>query len=449
MNTRIAWSVLSILALSGIAATVVAHDDGEDSEEAETFERLADEAATRYNPAISHKKCKSGFAGEFPCRNIDLISLVPISELGSALESGATFVNDIWGWTDPKTNRDYALVGMKEGLAIVDLSRLGRPAVMGVLPTHSTLHRQSWRDVKVYADHAFVVSEHTDHGMQVFDLRQLRHTNISGGPVIFSETAHYDGVGRSHNIAINEFTGFAYIVGSQTCSGGLHMVNITDPANPTFAGCFGEHEYVHDAQCATYRGVDTDYIGHEICFSSATHRHFGEPRINSLSISDVTDKNAPVSIASVEYVVEDGYSHQGWLTPDQSYFLHGDETDELIFGNNTRTRIWDVRDLDNPAIIGMFDNTTTAIDHNIYTEGKYAYEANYTSGLRIHDLSNVATGTLTEAAYFDVYPENDNASFEGGAWSSYPYFRHKGLVVVSSMDRGLFVLRVRLDKDDD
>ena len=79
MNTRIAWSVLSMLALSGIAATVVAHDDGEDSADAKSFEPLAEAAATMYNSAISHKRCKSGYAGEFPCHDIDLMSFVPAS----------------------------------------------------------------------------------------------------------------------------------------------------------------------------------------------------------------------------------------------------------------------------------------------------------------------------------------------------------------------------------
>jgi hypothetical protein len=49
-------------------------------------------------------------------------------------------------------------------------------------------------------------------------------------------------------------------------------------------------------------------------------------------------------------------------------------------------------------------------------------------------------------AYFDVYPENDNATFEGGTWSNYPYFRQKGVVAVSSIDRGLFILQLRVSR---
>ena len=97
-------------------------------------------------------------------------------------------------------------------------------------------------------------------------------------------------------------------------------------------------------------------------------------------------------------------------------------------------------------VIGVFENDTTSIDHNIYTEGRYAFASNYTSGLRVYDIRDVAAGELSEVAYFDVYPENDNAAFEGGTWSNYPYFRQKGVVAVTSMDRGLFILQPRIGR---
>jgi choice-of-anchor B domain-containing protein len=350
----------------------------------------------------------------------------------------------MWGWTDPETGKDYALVGTNMGTTIVDISDAKRPVVVGMLPTHSDIGGEFWRDIKVYADHAFIVAEYDDHGMQVLDLTQVRDLDISSGPVTFSETAHYAGIGHSHNVSINEDTGYAYVVGSDECSGGLHMVDISDPANPTFAGCFEDHGYTHDTQCVIYQGPDADYQGRELCFS-ANANFDGSPFLNTLSIADVTDKANPVGVANIEYA-NDGYSHQGWLTPDQAYFLHGDELDELFLGNNTRTRVWDVRDLDNPAVIGVFDNDTASIDHNIYIQGQYAFVSNYTSGLRVYSTKDVSAGELSEVAYFDVYPENDNASFEGGTWSNYPYFAQKGIVAVTGMDRGLFILQPRVDR---
>ncbi|MGH2537656.1 MAG: choice-of-anchor B family protein, partial [Candidatus Promineifilaceae bacterium] len=366
--------------------------------------------------------CSGGDAGEYPCDKIDLMSFLPLADIGGG--SG----NDSWGWTDPLDGKEYALMGRSSGTSFVDISDPVNPIYLGNLPTHTS--NSTWRDIKVYADHAFVVSEAGGHGLQVFDLTELR--NVPAPPATFSESAHYPGFGNAHNLAINEESGFAYAVGSDTCSGGLHMVNIQDPLNPAGAGCFSEDGYSHDTQCVIYAGPDAEHQGQEICFNSNE---------DTLTIADVTDKANPVKLARTPY---DGaaYTHQGWLTPDQVYFLLDDELDELDFGHNTRTRVWDVSDLDAPALIGFFDGPAESIDHNQYVHEGYSYQANYRSGLRVLDLVDVAAGELSQAGYFDIYPFNDAPSFNG-AWSTYPYYA-SGVVIISGIEQGLFVVRPRI-----
>jgi hypothetical protein len=533
-------------------------------------------------PTEGQSPCVNGMsAGTYPCDGVDMLSRLSLADLG------LTFGNDIWGWTDPETRRDYALMGGIEGTTIVDITRPRNPDIVGMLPSHSTVGNAFWRDIKVYQNHMYVGSEHSGHGIQVFDLTEVR--GVTGAPVTFAETAVYEGVSNSHNIHINEETGFLYIIGAtglapgrgpnlltvdepssaagtydmggaafgppfpaggvsgdivlvddgvvgdpggsvtdgcepfdvpdgaialvdrgfctfvtkvanaqaagasgvivannvagppflmggsdpsitipsgmislddgntikeglpatgtvspnpnvDPCSnGGLHMVDISSPASPTFAGCFADHGYIHDTQCVVYQGPDGDHRGSEICFNSnatavdpaATH---------ALSIVDVSDKSNPVALSRTLYP-NPGYSHQGWLTPDERFFLHGDELDETTHGIGTTTRVFDVRDLDGPVLANTFENETTSIDHNMYTEGRASYHSNYTSGLRIYDNRNLPE--LTEERFFDLYPENDNASFEGGTWSNYPYFAQNRIVAVSSIDRGLFILRPR------
>ena len=63
------------------------------------------------------------------------------------------------------------------------------------------------------------------------------------------------GTNSTHNVVINEDSGFAYAVGNrsggETCGGQLHMINVQDPQNPTFAGCYSlpESGGTHDSQC--------------------------------------------------------------------------------------------------------------------------------------------------------------------------------------------------------
>jgi choice-of-anchor B domain-containing protein len=409
--------------------------------QAQDFEAIASYAAQESSAPDTFAPCVRGMAaGTYPCDGIDMMSHLSRADLG------LSFVNDMWGWTDPQTRKDYALIGGTEGTVIVDISDPKRPDVVGTLPAHTLdPNRPFWRDIKVFANHMYVVSEQLLHGLQVFDLTRVR--GVSGAPVVFTEDAHY-GDFTAHNININEDTGFLYVVGARNpdrslnCGGGLHMVDINSPTSPGFAGCFEEHGYIHDTQCVVYRGPDGDHRGKEICFNSNNPPSGSGAAPDFVSIVDVTDKSSPVSLARVDYP-NSGFSHQGWLTPDQSHFLHGDELDEVNHGIGTTTRVWDVRDLDDPSLIGVFENDTTSIDHNLYTEGRVAFASNYTSGLRVYDLGRVDEGELSESAFFDVYPENDNASFEGGTWSNFPYYRQKKIVAVSSIDRGLFVLRPR------
>jgi len=390
------------------------------------------------NAPQSFNKCKGGMAAEFPCDNVDMLSHMPLSELG-----GARAGNDMWGWQDPQTGREYALSGNTGGTAIVDVTDAKRPRLVGTLPTQATGTRDSWRDIKVYKDHAFVVSEHFNHGMQVLDLTRLREVR-AGAPVTFTADAVYDDVSNTHNLDINEDTGFAYLVGTSTCRGGLHMVDIRSPKNPTFAGCFEDDGYTHDSQCVVYDGPDERFAGREICFASNE---------DTVTIVDVTDKANPEMLSRTGYPSA-VYTHQGWLTSDKQHFVFNDEGDENGFGDppttdRQTTYALEVEDLVSPGQVIASPNNTTSIDHNLYIKGDgYVYESNYTSGLRIFTEKSVGTTDMQEVAWFDVYPENDNATFEGGTWSNYIWFS-KGVVGVNSIDRGLFLLKPKLKKVKD
>src|ERR671918_444288 len=245
MRTRWSFVAVAVLATAVIGGPSFADVDpsrfsGVMAHQAEDFEAVASNAAPTGTPPETFAPCDEGLAGgTYPCHGIDMMSHLSLSDLG------LSFGNDMWGWTDPQTRKDYALIGGTEGTVIVDISDPKRPDIVGTLPAHALdPGRPFWRDIKVHADHMFVVSEQTDHGLQVFDLTQVR--GVTGPPVTFAETAHYAGFSNSHNININEDTGFLYAIGSNTCAGGLHMVDITSPASPTSAGCYSDHGYIHD-----------------------------------------------------------------------------------------------------------------------------------------------------------------------------------------------------------
>jgi choice-of-anchor B domain-containing protein len=382
--------------------------------------------------------CAGGKAALFDCQDVDLLSFLPIDAISS---TPGIRMNDVWGWTDPETGHDYVLAGRVDGVAFVDVTDPLRPVYVGELPKTPGTESKIWRDVKVYQNHAFVVADNVgEHGMQVFDLTQLRDVDGSDGPRTFEASARYDGIHSAHNVFINEDTGFAYVVasngGGRTCGGGLHMVDIRDPMEPSFAGCFADPGTgmtgtgtTHDTQCVVYRGTDTRYQGQEICFSSNE---------TAVSIADVTDKANPVGLATAEHP-RSAYIHQGWLSEDQRYLYVNDELDEMTgITDRTRTLVWDVSELDDPQFVTEFFLSTPAADHNLYIDGTTMYQANYASGLRVVDISNPEAPR--EIGHFDTLPFGEDAPVFEGAFSNYPFFE-SGIVVVTSIQEGLFVLR--------
>ena len=369
----------------------------------------------------SAESCTNGMAGGFSCSGIALYKQVSLQTMGGTTGS------DIWGWRDTQSGNEYALMGMTTGTAFVDVTAPLNPVFLGSLPTQTV--ESFWRDIKVYQDHAYIVADNAAaHGMQVFDLTRLRGVTT---PQTFSADVVYGDFESAHNLAINEDTGFAYAVGTDTCGGGLHIIDITTPINPMFAGCY-DLISTHDTQCVVYQGPDADHLGREVCISSNG--------TGGVEIVDVTDKFAPVSLSAGTYP-DLGYTHQGWLTEDHRFFLLGDELDELTFGGPTRIHVFDVSDLDAPVYVFAYEAATVTIDHNLYIVGNRVFQASYTSGLRVLEFGDLANEELMEIAFFDTFPASDAVDFSG-AWSVYPFFP-SGTIIVGDRSNGLFILSMQ------
>jgi choice-of-anchor B domain-containing protein len=385
-------------------------------------------------------RCEEGSIEEFTCSNMELVAHMPIEDLGG--ERGV-WVNDVWGWTDSETGRDYALVARRDGASFVDVTDPAAPRLMGNLPRTLGSRPSVWRDIKVIGDHAFIVADGAGaHGMQVFDLTRLRA--VGAAPVDFEPDTTYHEILSAHNVVADAESKFLYIVGAnsggQTCGGGLHMVDASDPLQPRFAGCYhdptspGARGYTHDAQCLVYRGPDERYQGRQICIGS------NESEIN---IVDVTDKSNPVTLGRMSYP-NVAYSHQGWFDEEQRYFYMNDEIDELSgLVEGTRTIIWDLTELDDPIVANEYIGPVMASDHNLYVVGDRMYQSNYGSGLRVLDISDRTNPH--EIAFFDSAPYNEDgpghSATQSGAWSNYPFFP-SGVIIFTSVREGLFIVRV-------
>jgi choice-of-anchor B domain-containing protein len=394
--------------------------------------------------ATAAAACADGKAGEFACKNVDLKGFLRHQDMGSRTRVG----NDVWGWTDPSSGREFAILGQSDGTAFAEVHKDGSLTYVGRLPTQTVA--SSWRDIKVIKNHAYIGSEAPDHGLQIFDMTKLLRADPKNPPTFSLRddlTAHFSGFGSSHNIVANEETDLIAAVGTAynlKCRAGLWMIDVSNPRRPQDAGCVSSDGYVHDAQCVIYRGPQVAYQGHEICFN------YNE---DALTIVDISRRTMPRQISRTTYNGAT-YTHQGWVTEDHKYLLLDDELDEQegtgpAADQHTTTYIVDIQDLAYPVFRGVYKSPQRAIDHNQYIVDGISYQANYGSGLRMVNVSSINdddTGAgFEEAAFFDIHPEDDEVGGEAtfnGAWSVYPYF-NSGNILVSSIERGLFSLRHR------
>jgi len=417
----------------------------------------------------SESVCVNGIAEgtSFPCNSVDLVAHLPLNRFETTNTNKAPITaNDIWGWTyspsDENNRREFVLWGVEEGHYFLEVTDSSNPTVLGFLPSNT--FTSSWHDVKVIGDFAYMGSEAADHGLQIFDLKKLldidpatdcvtdKYCTELEADVVYTGPADKR-VRNTHNMVANAESNFMYLVGGTNgCNGGLHIVDVSDPLNPEYVACFGDDGYVHDAQCVNYKGPDPNYTESEICFC------FNE---DTVTIVDVTDKS-DISIISKTFYEDKGYTHQGWLSSDQTHVVFGDETDEYYSSDNnykTRTLILDIKDLSSPTNFQEYYGTTSAIDHNLYILPATApgqeydsniyghtdliYQANYMAGLRILQVLDYDSGAFEEVGFFDTYVESDATQFNG-AWSVYPFFA-SGLIAISSIREGLFLVKPNLE----
>jgi len=430
---RVRLSLVALTAVSGIAAACISPERAAefaqvhpDSTFASAYQGHAHpESNVEYSLPQAPVPCRDGLADIFPCNNVVVLGHLSNATLGGG--SGS----DSWGWMDPQTGREYALVGRSQGVTFVDVSEPTAPRVVGTLPRND--EPTVWADLKVFDDHAFIVADAVeDVGLQIFDLTRLRE--VTGDPVEFQPDQVYRQFASAHNLVVNEQTGFAYAVGGETCVGGAHIVDINDPMAPQFVDCIPHNGFIHDMQCLVYQGPDEEHAGKEICIANTGLR---------VRIFDVDDKTDMRELSATLYPAA-SFSHQGWMTEDHRYFIMGDELDESNLSSNTRTIVLDLNDLDNARFSALFEAETQSIDHNQYVKGDLLYQANYGAGLRILRIDDPASAALTEVASLDTMPDFD-APFFQGAWNVYP-FLPSGNILISDFNRGLFIVRATVDE---
>lgn len=469
------------------SAVALAHDGDHDPATANPLElALADDGVASL-PV---------FEGPFPeTRNMKFLSQIDPDALGATPVPGVWskgMMNDIWGWTSP-AGEEYALAPNSGGIAIVRVSDPSNPVYLGKIESQAPFNFGNiWGDPATFGNYGYFVTEIDDSSVVIVDLSGLDSLGAAPtpdfalpAPVYFFSGGGYDG---SHNIHINEDSGFAYLAGVHLKDGAANNacgfeeppffntlildLNV-NPTNPAVVACLpnvGEHDFF----VVNYTGPDAVYQGREIAFvfdgRDREGMATGNPIGGKTEIWDVTDKNNIVVLASFR-IPGLVFSHNGWTTEEQEFLFVGDEIDELVLAGwdfapffaqpvtdstnkpQTGTYVIDIRDLDNPVFSERFTDGTVGLDHNFVVEGDKLYIASYTSGSRVLQISrNNDSLSLEPFAVMDTEPrlqenilnieqEQNFSSAFLGQWGIYK-FPSSDTIIASDINNGLIVMRL-------
>jgi len=315
-----------------------------------------------------------------------------------------------WGYTAPN-GREYAILGCQTGTAFIDITDTTNIHEVAFV----TGVTSGWREMKVFSNYAYVVSEGTNSRLQIMDLQNLPTS------VTLVNTYSYTGYTRTHSIS--QSGPYLYLNGGNNTSGGSNSGGVTildltgSPVNPVKRGSWS-NQYVHDCRVVN----DTIYA----C------NIYNPP--GTISVINAINKDALATVNSWQNN-PNPFPHNCDLPPDRRYIYTTDETSSP----NGKLKVWNKSNLSNVTLVTTWMPTgiTTAIVHNVEIYGNIAVVAHYRAGIRILNITNPAAPL--EIAWYDTYPSSNSSSFSG-CWGVFRF--PSGKIIGSDISGGLFVIKL-------
>jgi choice-of-anchor B domain-containing protein len=383
--------------------------------------------------------CVSNTSQGYPCQSVGLLSHLSLQDLQSTSLRG----NDVWGFTDLNTGREYVFMGLERGVAILDITNPEAPEKIAVVTGSPT----TWRDIKVYQRYdssekrwrayAYVTADNVSDFLMVLDLSDLpngiERVNFNSD-FTAAHNAYLVNADYTFGLATTPEGPQLGIAGGRENGGDYRLYALDQPRSPV-RSTESTSGYAHDlasfavgdarksTQCA---------VGQSSPFCQVMS-DFNE---NSVDVWDVTNPLSPQLLSSTSYP-NASYVHSGWWTEDGQYLLVHDELDEINLGLNTTVRIFDMANLRAPAFASTWVGPTRATDHNGFVKGNRYYISNYSEGLTVLDITNPTSPQ--RIGYFDTYPSTSDNGFVG-AWGVYPFYP-SGTIAVGDINTGLYLLR--------
>jgi choice-of-anchor B domain-containing protein len=315
-----------------------------------------------------------------------------------------------WGFN--YLGREYAVIGSTEGYHFFQLTQHNKLQSCGFIEGKFNSAQVIHREIKTFGHYAYMVCDEGNSSLQIADLQYLPDSVVKVADI------QDERFGKIHNIFIDTANTLLYAClvtpmpnGNMQNKIPLRVFSISNPLDPVliWEGPDDIPE-VHDA-----------YVRNNIAILNCG--------MDGIRIYDFSNPSNPILKNDLTFYQDQGYNHQGWLSPDGETYVFADETSGKRI---KKCRIGPDYSIVIESYFGSnFENNS--VPHNLMIDTDFAYVAYYNEGLRIFDIRQAPR----EVAAFDTYPEDSYFNMNG-AWGVYSNFP-SGRIIISDRQFGLFL----------
>jgi choice-of-anchor B domain-containing protein len=346
---------------------------------------------------------------------IQNISLLDVWKSDTLLTNSSNVrYSSCWGFE--RSNKEYAILGSTEGAHFFELSSDNKLNFIDFIPGRYVSSQAITREYKTYRQYAYAVGDEGLSSLQIIDLSYLPDS------VQLVNDLQNNFFGKTHNLFIDTTNALLYLCSVKPIVNGvdqslipLCVFSLADPINPSLIWSGpSDIDEVHDI-----------FVRDNLAILNCGYE--------GLRIYDFSQANQPQFLSNLEVYPDQGYNHQGWLSPDNSTYVFADENAGLRIKKCSLNIDYSL------TIENLFessDNSFPKTPHNIQITNDFAFVAYYNDGLRIFDLR---TEVPVEIAAFDTYVDEPGEIFSmWGAWGIYALYSSER-IIVSDRKNGLFL----------
>jgi choice-of-anchor B domain-containing protein len=323
-----------------------------------------------------------------------------------------------WGWTQPVSNKEYAILGSQSGTYWIDITNPSAPVTCTYFA--GTSSNATWRELKTYQNYCYVIADDAGaQGLQIFDMSGLPATVTK----VYESKALF---ARGHACWMDGsrfyVSGVTY---SNNTTSAMNIYDLSNPTNPVLVRSLSQDDptitYVHDM-----------FVRNDTIYASAGYQGLHVYKRNS--------NNSLTKLGSLTTYPGSGYNHSSALTPNGPTLVFTDEVPASL-----PVKVANVTNPSNITIDATTNQYSLTTPHNPFMlTNQYVIMSSYKDGVQLFDISNPAAPFV--AGYFDTYPQggantgNYGSSAYNGNWGAYPFYPSK-TVFALDMRNGAFYLK--------